>query len=134
MARLAGRGSARDAISPRPPAFGKKKRWFFQLASVECEGALRAGIKRPLSEAGRGGRSVRQRGALEVPPWPDQPAVGRAETLSARARLRPVKEAFISEPYDSLHMAGQSEAKAQAKPTTPGAAGPRGAAGASWVL
>ena len=32
--------------------------------------------------------------------------------------------------WDSLHMAGQSEAKAQAKPTTPGAAGPRGAAGA----
>ena len=36
--------------------------------------------------------------------------------------------------WDSLHMAGQSEAKAQAKPTTPGAAGPRGAAGASWVF
>ena len=43
-------------------------------------------------------------------------------------------EVVISELWDSLHMAGQSEAKAQAKPTTPGAAGPRGAAGASWVL
>ena len=43
-------------------------------------------------------------------------------------------EVVISELWDSLHMAGQSEAKAQAKPATPGAAGPRGAAGASWVL
>ena len=32
-------------------------------------------------------------------------------------------EVVISELWDSLHMAGQSEAKAQAKPTTPGAAG-----------
>ena len=43
-------------------------------------------------------------------------------------------EVVISELWDSLQMAGQSEAKAQAKPRTLGAAGPRGAAGASWVL
>ena len=36
--------------------------------------------------------------------------------------------------WDSLHMAGQSAAKAQAEPTTLEDAGPWGAAGALWVL
>ena len=81
MARLAGCGTGRDAISPCPPAPGKKK---------------------------RGG------------------SFSQAETLLARARLRLVKKRwFFQSKRDSLHMAGQSQAKARAKPTTPGAAGPR---------
>ena len=51
-------------------------------------------------------------------------------TLSSHLKY----EVLISEHVYSLHMAGQSEAKTQAKPTTLGAAGHQGAAGALWVL
>ena len=54
-----------------------------------------------------------------------------ADAVCAREKK---KRWLFQSMWDSLHMAGQSEAKARAKPTTPGAAGPRGAAGASWVL